>query len=264
MFRAISSAQNESIKELKLLMEKSRERKETGMFVIDGWKEIVMAKEAGYFIRTLFIRDGSLYKKEVDTVWPEEKPQVLVVFRDLFDKLSFRGATSSAIAIAEAKSHELSDIQLKENPIVLIVDAIEKPGNLGAIIRSADATAADAVICTGISTDIYNPNVIRSSVGCVFSVPIAITENETLLEWLQSKEFQILTTSLKASVKYTSVDLKLPTAIVLGTEATGVDPFWEEHSNQNIILPMLGKNDSLNVSNTAAVLLYETIRQRGL
>lgn len=264
MYLAISSMQNARLKELRVLMEKSRERKDTGMFVIDGWKEILMAKEAGYYIRQLFVRDGSLYKKEIDENWPEEKPQSALVFRDIFDKLSYRGATSSAIAIAESKTHQLQNLQLRENPLVIVVDGIEKPGNLGAILRTADATGVDAVICCDMGTDVYNPNVIRSSVGCSFSVPIAIAEREKALEWLQNQEINVFTTSLKASVPYTQVNLRVATAIVLGTEATGVDPLWENNSKANIILPMLGKNDSLNVSNTAAVVLYEAVRQRSV
>lgn len=261
---AISSLQNPRLKELRLLMEKSKERRETGLFVIDGWKEIIMAKDAGYYIRQLFVRDGSTYKKEIDELWPENRPESVKVFRDIFDKLAYRGVTSGAIAVAEARSHRLEDLKLSSNPVILVLDAVEKPGNLGAMIRTADATAIDAVICCDTATDLYNPNVIRSSVGCVFGVPVAVASREESIQWLKANQIQILTASLKASVVYTKADLSKPTAFVLGTEATGVDPVWEEVSEQNVILPMLGKNDSLNVSNTAAVLLYETLRQRGL
>lgn len=259
---AISSLQNKRLKELRVLMAKSKERRETGMFVIDGWKEILMAKDAGYYIRQLFVRDGSTYKKEIDELWPEDRPESVLVFRDIFDKLSYRGVSSGAIAVAESKSHHIEDLHLTENPIVLILDAVEKPGNLGAMLRTADATGIDAVICCDTATDIYNPNVIRSSVGCVFGVPTAVASREEAIQWLQQHNIQILTTSLQASTLYTNMDFRLPTAFVLGTEACGVDAVWEEVSDQNIILPMLGKNDSLNVSNTAAVLLYEMLRQR--
>ncbi|MCO5229812.1 MAG: RNA methyltransferase [Chitinophagales bacterium] len=259
---AISSLQNKRLKELRLLMEKSKERRETGMFVIDGWKEILMAKDAGYYIRQLFIRDGSTYKKEIDEIWPEDRPDSVLVFRDIFDKLSYRGVTSGAIAIAESKEHNIQSIQLRPNPIILVIDAVEKPGNLGAIIRTADATNIDAVICCDTATDIYNANIIRSSVGCIFSVPIAVASRENAIQWLKDNNIQIFTTSLKASLPYTQLNYNQATAFVLGTEASGVNPIWEESSNQNIILPMLGKNDSLNVSNTAAVLLYEALRQR--
>jgi TrmH family RNA methyltransferase len=256
--------QNPRLKELRVLMEKSRERKDTGMFVIDGWKEVLMAREAGYYIRQLFVRDGSLYKKELDLYWPDEKPQSSLVFRDIFDKLSYRGVTSGVLAIAEAKEHRLEMLAPKEPALVLVVDGVEKPGNLGAILRTADATGVDAVICCDLATDLYNPNVIRSSVGCSFTVPVAISGRAETLQWLREKNIQVLTTSLKASVPYSTIDFTKSSAVVLGTEASGVDPLWEDASDFNIILPMLGKNDSLNVSNTAAVVLYEAIRQRML
>ena len=259
---AISSLQNKKLKELRLLAEKSKERRQTGLFVIEGWKEILMAKDAGYFIRQLFVRDGSTYKKEIDEIWPEERPETALVFRDIFDKLTYRGVTAGAIAVAESKPHRLQDLKLKSNPVILVLDAVEKPGNLGAMLRTADATAIDAVICCDTATDVYNPNVIRSSVGCIFSVPIAISDRKDTIDWLRSSKITVLTTSLRASKVYTEVDFRGSCAFVLGTEATGVDSLWEEQSDQNIILPMLGKNDSLNVSNTAAVLLYEMLRQR--
>lgn len=264
MHQAISSLQNPRLKELRVLMEKSRERRETGLFVIDGWKEILMAKEAGYFIRELFVRDGSTYKQEINSLWPDDQPRTALVFRDIFDKLSYRGATSGALAIAECKEHPLSSLALCAQPLLIIVDGVEKPGNLGAILRTADAVKADGIICCDLATDLYNPNVIRSSVGCSFAVPVAISSREAAFEWLKTRDIRIFTTSLKASIPYTQADFRKPCAIVLGTEATGVDALWEEHSDANIILPMLGRNDSLNVSNTAAVVLYEALRQRGV
>jgi TrmH family RNA methyltransferase len=261
---AISSLQNPKLKELRVLMEKSKERRSTGLFVIDGWKEILMAVESGYVIRQIFIREGAISKYEVDKIWTQNRPESVEVAQDAFDKISYRGATSGAIAIAESKEHSLSSINIIANPTILILDAVEKPGNLGAMIRTADATAIDAVICCDTATDIYNPNVIRSSVGCVFGVPIAVASREETISWLNTNKINIYTASLKASVIYTAIDYKDSTAFVLGTEASGVDPVWENISQKNIILPMLGKNDSLNVSNTAAVLLYESLRQRSL
>ncbi|HUH73445.1 MAG TPA: RNA methyltransferase [Chitinophagales bacterium] len=261
---AISSLQNPRLKELRVLMEKSKERRSTGLFVIDGWKEILMAVEAGYMIRQLYVREGAISKEEIDKTWSSNRPENVEVAKDAFDKLSYRGLTTKAIAVAESKVYSLSNLKLSKTPTVLVLDAVEKPGNLGAIIRTADATAIDAVICCDTATDIYNSNVIRSSVGCVFSVPIAVASREVAIDWLNANKINIYTASLKASVVYTEVDFRVPTAFVLGTEASGVHPIWEEISQQNIILPMLGKNDSLNVSNTAAVLLYESLRQRSL
>ena len=261
---AISSLQNPRLKELRVLLEKSKERRTSGLFVIDGWKEILMAVESGYTIRQLFVREGAISKNEVDEIWLNNRPETVDVAKDAFDKLSYRGLTSSAIAVAESKEHALSSLKLSTNPTILVLDAVEKPGNLGAMIRTADATAIDAVICCDTATDIYNPNVIRSSVGCIFGVPIAVGSREEIHEWLKSNQINIFTASLKASLPYTEVNFKESAAFVLGTEASGVDPLWEEVSTQNVIIPMLGKNDSLNVSIAAAVLLYETLRQRSL
>lgn len=261
MYPFISSAANPKVKFLRSLMEKSRERKSNNLFVADGWKEILMAFEAGYSAESIFFRKGfspddvSLIANDLECFETDT---------DLFDKLSYRDATSGAIGIFNAKTLTLDDIKLSEKPLILIADEVEKPGNLGAMLRTADATGADAVICCDIATDIFNPNVIRSSVGCVFSVQTVAAERNEVLHWLKKNNICIYTTSLKASVAYTAVSYQPACAIVLGTEASGVNEVWENESNANIILPMLGKNDSLNVSNTAAVVLYEALRQRGL
>lgn len=257
MYMLISSAQNQWVKTLRLLSEKSRERKQSGVFVIDGWKEIQMALEAGYEIQQLFFRTGSVVEFA-----QTGNTQVFEIEASLFDKLSYRGATSGALAIVEARTITLENLQLSKNPLLLIADAVEKPGNIGAMLRTVDATGADALICCDTGTDAYNPNIIRSSVGCVFTTQFVLADRNSVYKWLKEKGIKIWTTSLKASIPYTEADFSEPSAIVLGTEATGVDSLWEEYSDANIILPMLGKNDSLNVSNTAAVVLYEALRQR--
>lgn len=261
MYPFISSAANPKVKFLRSLMEKSRERKSNNRFVIDGWKEISMALEAGYQAESIFFRKG-FNPDHLSLI-----PKGLECFEtdiDLFDKLSYRGATSGAIGIFYAKILTLADIPISDKALILIADAVEKPGNLGAMLRTADATGADAVICCDLATDIFNPNVIRSSVGCVFSVNTVAAERTEVLQWLKKNDICIYTTSLQASVAYTDVSYQKSCAIVLGTEACGVNEIWENESDANIILPMLGKNDSLNVSNTAAVVLYEALRQRGI
>lgn len=257
MHMLISSAQNQWVKTLRLLGEKSRERKQSGVFVIDGWKEIQMAMDAGFEVKQLFFREGSSVE-----VSGADGIQVFEIEKSLFDKLSYRGNTSLALAIVTTKTITLDEIKLSKAPLLLIADAVEKPGNIGAMLRTVDATGADALICCDTGTDAFNPNIIRSSVGCVFATQFVLADRNTVLNWLKEKGIKIWTTSLKASIPYTEADFTAPSAIVLGTEASGVDALWEEHSDANIILPMLGKNDSLNVSNTAAVVLYEALRQR--
>ncbi len=255
--KSISSAQNPLIKQVLDLQSGSKERRKQGLFVIDGWKETHMAIENGYDIHTI------LYRKGLDERLIKSKAEKIEVSESVFDKIAYRGSTSKVVSLAVPKKHELDMLKLSSDPLVLVLDAVEKPGNLGAMLRTADAAGIDAVIVCDTATDIYNPNVIRSSVGCVFSVPVAASSRATCLEFLTKKKIRIFTASLKASEKYLKQDYKKATAFILGTEATGVDAIWEEASDKNIIIPMRGQNDSLNVSNTAAILLFEALRQRG-
>lgn len=253
----ISSFQNPLIKRVIHLQEKSRERKLENVFVIDGWKETKMAIENGYEVETILYRKGFELPADVSS-----SSEIIEIAEDVFDKIAYRGNTSGVVAIAKQKEFNFASLSLSENPILLILDRIEKPGNLGAILRTADAAGIDGVVCCDIQTDIYNPNVVRSSVGCLFTVPVAICSKEECLNFLNEKNISILTTSLKGAKNYLECDYKEPVAIVLGTESTGVDEFWENNSSANIIIPMMGKNDSLNVSNTAAIILFEALRQR--
>lgn len=255
--KQITSTTNPLIKKVLLLQEKSRERKEAGLFVIDGWKETQMAIDNGFEIETI------LYRKGLDLIFDElVAEQVVEISEDVFDKISYRGNTSKVVALAKPKNLSLDKIQLSKNPLVLVLDGIEKPGNIGAMLRTADAVNVDAIICCNTQTDIYNPNVIRSSVGCIFTQQIVICDKEACYEFLHQKNISIFTTSLKAATSYLKENYSAPAAFVFGTEANGVDVFWEEHSKQNIIIPMRGQNDSLNVSNAVAVVLFEVLRQR--
>jgi TrmH family RNA methyltransferase len=167
------------------------------------------------------------------------------------------------LAVAEQKVHEITNIKLSASPLVLILESVEKPGNLGAILRTADAAGIDAVIICDPLTDFYNPNVIRSSIGCVFTTQIASATSEDTIQWLKKNGISIYCTYLKASKQYHLVDYKIPSAIVMGTESTGLSDLWVERSDANIIIPMHGKIDSMNVSTAAAVVVFEAKRQRG-
>lgn len=253
----ISSLQNPLIKKVLQLQEKSRVRTAENLFVIDGWKETQMAIDNGFEIDTILYRKG--FGLNFDELTTEN---VIEISEDVFEKISYRGNTSKVVSLAKPKTTALSGLDLSVHPLIVVVDGVEKPGNLGAILRIADAAGITGVICCDTKTDIYNPNVIRSSVGCIFSKPVVLASKEDTLAFLTSGNVRIYTTSLKAAVSYLEADYTVPTAIVLGTEATGVDPFWEENSTRNIIIPMRGQNDSLNVSNTAAIVLFEALRQR--
>lgn len=257
----ITSTQNPKIKSL-LALEKPRERRKQQLFVVEGAKEVRMAMEAGYRIGNIFFCEEILDKKESGDLLKQDK-LLIPVSKDVFDKIAIRESTGGILAVAEQKLHRLQDIKLSANPLLLILEAVEKPGNLGAILRTADAAGVDAVIICDPQTDFYNPNVIRSSVGCVFTKQIASATSEETINWLKQQHINIFCTYLKASKPYHETDFTKPSAIVMGTEATGLSDVWVKNSTANIIIPMQGKIDSMNVSNAAAVTVFEARRQRG-
>lgn len=257
----ITSTQNPKIKSL-LALEKPRERRKQQLFVIEGTKEVRMAMEAGYRIGNIFFCEEILDEKESGDLLKQDK-LLIPVSKDVFDKIAIRESTGGILAVAEQKLHRLQDIKLSANPLLLILEAVEKPGNLGAILRTADAAGVDAVIICDPQTDFYNPNVIRSSVGCVFTKQIASATSEETINWLNQQHINIYCTYLKASKPYHETDFTKPCAIVMGTEAAGLSDVWVKNSTANIIIPMQGKIDSMNVSNAAAVTVFEARRQRG-
>ena len=256
----ITSTQNPKIKGL-LLLEKPRERRKQCLFVVEGKKEIGLALEAGYRIGNIFYCDEIVSKEELNGMGLQDK-LLIPVSREVFDKIAIRESTGGMIAVAEQKVHRLEDIRLRPNPLILILEAVEKPGNLGAILRTADAAGVDAVIICDPQTDFYNPNVIRSSVGCVFTNQVAAVSNEEAIAWLRQHDISIYCTYLRAAKPYHEVDFTRPSAIVMGTEATGLSDIWVQSAAANIIIPMRGKIDSMNVSNAAAVVVFEAQRQR--
>ncbi|MCW5910800.1 MAG: RNA methyltransferase [Cyclobacteriaceae bacterium] len=257
----ITSTQNPKIKSL-LALEKPRERRKQQLFIVEGAKEVRMAMEVGYRIGNIFFCEEILDKKESGDLLRQDK-LLIPVSKEVFDKIAIRESTGGILAVAEQKTHRLQDIKLSSNPLLLILEAVEKPGNLGAILRTADAAGVDAVITCDPQTDFYNPNVIRSSVGCVFTKQIASATSEETISWLKKNNIPIYCTYLKASKPYHQTDFTQPAAIVMGTESTGLSDLWIESSTANIIIPMQGKIDSMNVSNAAAVVVFEARRQRG-
>ena len=261
MHFTITSTQNPKVKNL-LALEKPRERRKQCLFVIEGKKEIGMALQAGYKVGNLFFCEEIISKEELQSLGTSNT-LLVPVSREVFEKIAVRENSGGVLAIAEQKTHRLEDVRLSDNPLLLILESVEKPGNLGAILRTADAAGVDAVIICDPQTDFYNPNVIRSSVGCVFTKQIASATSEETITWLRSKNVSIFCTYLKASKPYHVVDYKKPSAIVMGTEATGLSPLWTGAADANIIIPMQGVVDSMNVSTAAAVVVFEAKRQRG-
>ena len=261
MHPIITSLQNPKIKNI-LSLEKARERKKQNQFVIEGVKELGFAIGAGYKVDSVFFCPTIIASSEVLAIVKNE--QLLVpVDENVFSKIAYRESTEGVIALAEQKHHALSAIKLGANPLVLVLESIEKPGNLGAVLRTADAAQTDAVIICDPLVDFYNPNVIRSSIGCVFSNQLASASSEETIDWLSSNGIVIYCTHLGASKPYHEIDFTKPCAIVMGTEASGLSERWINHSSQNIIIPMRGKIDSLNVSTATAIVVFEASRQRG-
>ena len=261
--KTITSIQNTYIKQLVQLKEKSRERKKTGTFLIEGTREITLALKGGYELDTvLFYPD--LFSSEQLKALTIQQYSSIEISKEVYQKLAYRDTTEGVLAIAKVKAHDLEDLKLTtQNPLILVAEAPEKPGNIGAILRTADAANVDAVIIANPKTDLYNPNIVRSSVGCVFTNQIATGSTSEIINFLKSKNIHIYCAILQEPVEYHSQDYTKPTAIVVGTEATGLSQEWRDQSTQNIIIPMQGEIDSMNVSVAAGILIFEAKRQRG-
>ncbi|HZW63668.1 MAG TPA: RNA methyltransferase [Flavobacteriaceae bacterium] len=259
--KVITSIQNPYIKELLQLKDKSRERRKTGNFIIEGKRELSLAIKGGYKIETvLFYPD--LFSESEAKALGQYGIEIIEISLEVFQKLAHRETTEGVIAVAQTKPHELNTLNLGNNPLVLVAEAPEKPGNIGALLRTADAANLDAVILANPKTDLYNPNIIRSSVGCVFTNKIATGTTQEIIEYLQSKNIRIYCAALQASVPYHTIDYKPASAMVVGTEDTGLSDTWLAHATQNIVIPMQGKIDSMNVSVAAGILIFEAKRQR--
>ena len=255
MVERITSAQNPKIKELLALQEKSRLRRERGLFVVEGRRELEHCVSDGFTVDTIF------YCPEIFGSEPEGV-RIVEVTPELYAKIAYRGGTEGIIAEVRARELTLEDLRLGPKPLIVVLESVEKPGNLGAVLRSADAAGADAVIVCDPLTDLYNPNLIRSSLGGIFTVPCVATDSTSAIAWLKARGIRILTAQLQDSVWYYDSDMKRGTAIVIGTESTGLTGIWREAADEHIRIPMLGRLDSLNASVSAAILLFEAVRQR--
>ena len=249
----ITSVQNARIKHVVALQQKSSLRREEGLFVVEGQREIEHCIACGYKMEELFVLDSQNYTGNLPAT---------IVTPQVYEKMAYRGSTEGIIAVVKARSHRLEDLRLQENPLVVILESVEKPGNLGAVLRTAEAAHVDAVIVCDPLTDFYNPNVIRASIGGVFSVPTAACSSKACIAFLKAQGIHILTAQLQDSFDYYDYDMAHATAIVMGTESTGLTDIWRQAADAHIRIPMLGRLDSLNVSVSAAILIYEAVRQR--
>lgn len=266
MHKTITSLQNPLIKQIILLQEKSRERRKTGLFIIEGLREISLALKGGYVLKTLLFCPEIISEEEIFTLkeFCNNETELLEITSEIYEKLAYRSSTEGVLAIAYSKVLQLANLQsATRNPLILVAEAPEKPGNIGALLRTADAANVDAVIIANPKTDLYNPNIIRSSVGCLFTNTIATGSTSEIIAFLKENNINIYCAALQAAVNYDTIDFKESTAIVVGTEATGLSSAWLKNSTQNIIIPMQGEIDSMNVSVAAGILVFEAKRQRG-
>ena len=244
-----------------LLKEKAKARQQTGTFLIEGQKEIFLAFKGGYEIETILFYPEICSENELRK-W-SSSAELIEITKEIFEKLAYRDSTEGVIGIAKSKDLNLSKLKLSPNPLILIAEAPEKPGNIGALLRTADAAKLDAVIIANPKGDLYNPNVVRSSIGCLFTNQIATGTTSEIISFLKEHKIAIYCATLQNANSYTAEDYTIPTALVVGTEATGLSQEWRDAATKNVIIPMQGEIDSMNVSVSAAILIFEAKRQRG-
>jgi TrmH family RNA methyltransferase len=261
----ITSPQNARVKHLVRLREDKKTRKADGLMLVEGFDEIQLAIAAGHKPQT-FLSSPELVTRQITF----SSAEALTLSRPVFEKVSYRENPDGWLAVFPIPQTSFDDLDLSELPLVLAAESIEKPGNLGAILRTADAAGVDALLVCDARVDPWNPNVVRASRGAVFSVPIVECDNARALEWLNGrglalsggKVMRILAATPAGDVEYFRADLRDPVAIVVGTEDKGLSDFWLQHADVKVKIPMKGRINSLNVSVSTALILYEALRQR--
>jgi len=261
----ITSLGNTSVKNVVKLRQRSH-RDETGLMIIEGYREITRALDNRHYPQELFYcEDFFTGKNEASLIQRciEARAGLFKCTEAVFMKMAYRDRPEGLLAVAPQIKHSLAKLDLPENPLVVVAESIEKPGNLGTILRSADAAGVNAVIVCDRCTDINNPNAVRASIGTIFSLPVVETSSAEAQEWLKKRKIQIVAATPHAEKLYTDVDMKTPTAIILGTEQYGLSESWLAGKHLTVRIPMLGQCDSLNVASAATILLFEAVRQRG-
>ena len=253
----IASLQNPRVKHIVKLREDKRQRQKDGLMLVEGFDEIQLALSAGHEPRTL-LSSPELAARQMNVTSAE----TLTVSRAVFEKMSSRENPDGWLGIFPIPHTTFADLTLSDTPLVIIAESIEKPGNLGAIMRTADAAGVDAVIVCGARVDVWNPNVVRASRGAVFCVPIVEGDNASALKWLKGRKVRVLAASPAGGEIYSNVNLRAPIAIAVGTEDEGLSDFWLRAADVKVKIPMMGKVNSLNVSVSTALIIYEAMRQR--
>lgn len=259
----ITSSANQRVKEM-VRLHKADERKKQNRIIIEGLREITMAVERGIIPDQLFIVPEIADRKKIFNLTQKlnGKAKLIEITKNVFSKMAYRENSDGVIVSAIPKYSSLDDLKLSKEPLIIVMECVEKPGNLGAVLRTADAAGADAVIVCDERTDIYNPNIIRSSLGTVFTNQVVTCASEEVIEWLKNKNIKMYATALGSQKVYTDIDFTKSCAIVFGSEAKGLSDVWLKNADEKILIPMKGKADSLNVSASAAIVAYEAVRQR--
>lgn len=253
----ITSLQNSRVKYIVKLREDKRQRQQDGLMLVEGYDELTLALSSGLKPHTL-LTAPELASVSMDI----SSADITTVTRAVFEKMSYRDNPDGWMGIFPIPHITLDDLKLSKTPLVIVAESVEKPGNLGAILRTADAARVDAVIVCDPRVDVWNPNVVRASRGAVFTVPTVEAESSNTLAWLRSRKMRVLAATASAEVCYTDVDLKEPIAIAVGTEDEGLTDFWMQSADIKVKIPMMGKVNSLNVSIATALIIYEAVRQR--
>ena len=262
MFKEITSPQNPKIKQLVRLKDR-KERDETGFFLIEGYREIKRALQGGVHFESLFICKDLFLGSNEPLLIEQIGVETLTLPEHLFEKISYRDRPDGLIAVAHQMQKSLKDLRPKNKiPLYVVAESIEKPGNLGTILRSSDAVGADGVIVCDKCTDIYNPNVVRASVGTLFTLPVVEAKGADAYIWLKEHKVSVVAATPSATVEFTEARLNGPVAIVVGTEQLGLSDLWMEAADIHVKIPMRGVADSLNVAMATTLLLYESLRQR--
>lgn len=262
----ITSLQNPRVKQLVKLRDR-RPRDEAGVFMVEGYRQIRRALEKDVTLQELyFCPDWFLGENEAALIaqTDETGAHLIELSKDAFAKVAYRERPDGLLAVAPQWKRSLDDLTLSKEPFLLVVEAIEKPGNLGTILRSADAAGCDGVIVCDPVTDIFNPNVVRASTGVLFSVPLVVAESEEVYTWLKSKNIRTVATTPAAEKLYTDTDLCGPMAVIMGSEQYGLSDFWLNNADAPVRIPMAGQADSLNVAMATIITLFEAVRQRSL
>jgi TrmH family RNA methyltransferase len=253
----ITSLQNPKIKYIVKLREDKRQRQKDAVMLVEGYEELTLALSSGLKPQSL-LTAPELVSRSIDI----SQADVTTVTRAVFEKISYRDNPDGWLGIFPIPKTSLEDLELSASPLVIVAESVEKPGNLGAILRTADAAHVDALLVCDPRVDLWNPNVVRASRGAVFTVPTVEVDSSSALDWLKSKGIRVLAATPSAEILFTNIDLKQPTAIAVGTEDEGLTDFWMDNADLKVLIPMMGRVNSLNVSIATALITYEAVRQR--